>query len=400
MTTSAETTRRPPGRAVLALGFRPFFLLGAIWAALAMALWIGTLGGAITLPTRFDPVSWHAHALLFGYLGAVLAGFLLTALPNWTGRPPVTGWPLAALAGLWVAGRVAVGTSLYLTPMTAALIDLAFPVALALVALREIVAGRNWRNLMVVALLAVFGLGNALFHAEAARGAYAAQGTGLRLGLAAAVMMVALIGGRIVPAFTRNWLSRQPTEARPAPPMQGFDKLVLLASLAGLALWIVRPQADAAGLALLVLAGLQTARLARWQGLRTTREPLIWVLHLAYAMLPLGALALGLAILAPGWLSPAAGQHVWTAGAIGLMTLAVMTRASLGHTGRPLSAGPGTAALYVLILGTVAARLAAGIWPGMAQPLYHLSAGLWIAAFVGFALLYGPLLVTPRSDTR
>src|SRR6056297_4021405 len=180
---SAEQMRAWTGPAVLSFGFRPFFLFGALWVTLAMVLWIVTLSGGFDLPSRMDPVSWHAHAFLFGYLGAVLAGFLLTAVPNWTGRLPMVGWRLAALVLLWVAGRLAVLVSDHLPVAVAPVIDLAFPLVLGGLILREIVAGKNWRNLIVLALLAVFTLANGIFHAEAIIGNYAAQGFGLRLGL-------------------------------------------------------------------------------------------------------------------------------------------------------------------------------------------------------------------------
>ena len=203
MTSTAEQMRVWRGPAVLSFGFRPFFLCAGIWAAGIMALWVPMLAGALSLPTAFDPVTWHAHEFLFGYLGAVIAGFLLTAVPNWTGRLPIVGWPLGGLAALWLIGRGAVMLSAGVPPVAVALMDLALPVVLGVVILREIVAGKNWRNLIVLAMLAVFALGNALFHWEAARGDYAAQGYGLRLGLAAVVMMIAVIGGRIVGASKR-----------------------------------------------------------------------------------------------------------------------------------------------------------------------------------------------------
>jgi len=396
--TSAERIRAWQGPALLSYGFRPFFLFGALWAALAMALWIPALAGAIALPTHLDPVSWHAHAFLFGYLGAVIAGFLLTAVPNWTGALPVVGWRLGALVLLWAGGRVAVLVSAHLSPAAVALVDLAFPLALGAVLLREIVAGRNWRNLPVLALLAAFTLANAVFHAEAAGGAYAAGGVGLRLGLAAVVLMIAMIGGRIVPSFTRNWLVRAGSAARPAPPMGRFDKVTLLASVAILLLWMALPSSPATGAALAAFAALHLVRLARWQGHRTGAEPLVWVLHAAYAMLPLGALATALAILLPGVLPLAAAQHVWMAGALGLMTLAVMTRATLGHTGRALTAGPGTVAIYAALIGSLALRLAAGPWPGL--PLLEASALVWLGAFGGFAAFYGPMLWRAKPEGR
>ena len=389
---SAEQMRAWQGPALFGFGFRPFFLFGALWAAVAMFLWIMALSGALDLPTRFDPVSWHAHEFLFGYLGAVLAGFLLTAVPNWTGRLPLVGWPLAALFALWGAGRAAVLVSALLPPGIAAVIDLAFPLVLGATILREIVAGRNWRNLMVLGLLAVFTLANAIFHLEVARGEYAAQGTGLRLGLATAIMMIGVIGGRIIPSFTRNWLAREGRDARPTPPMQRFDKAVLLASIAALLLWVFLPFDTITAAALLALGLLHLVRLSRWQGHQTGAEPLVWVLHLSYAFIPLGAVGLCIAGLTGGGGS-AAAQHLWMAGAIGSMTLAVMTRATLGHTGHPLLADRATLAIYLSLFGAVAARLGAELLP----MLTHVSGLLWLFAFGGFALVYGPLLLRTNA---
>jgi len=396
MSTTAQRMRAWTGPAILTYGFRPFFLGAAVWAALAAAIWVPMLRGSFALPTAFDPVSWHAHEFLYGYLAAVVAGFLLTAVPNWTGRLPITGWPLGGLAGLWLAGRLAVAVSAGLPPWGVALADLAMPLALAAVIAREIVAGRNWRNLIVLALLSVMIAGNALFHWQAAAGGYAAQGAGLRLGLAAALMMIGVIGGRIVPSFTRNWLVKRGSAPLPAPPMQGFDRLALLVLMAALGLWVGWPHAGATGVALLLAGLLHLVRLARWAGAGTAAEPLVWVLHAGYVFLPLGALGVAAEILAPGTLGMAAAQHLWMAGAIGLMTLAVMTRATLGHGGQALSAGPGTVAIYVALIAAVLARVGAGLWPGAAAMLHAVSGLGWLGAFAGFAVLYGPLLLRRR----
>ncbi|WP_297541096.1 NnrS family protein [Roseovarius sp.] len=393
MTSTAEQMRVWRGPAILSFGFRPFFLGAGLWAAGIMALWVPMLAGVLHLPTAFDPVTWHAHEFLFGYLGAVIAGFLLTAVPNWTGRLPIVGWPLAGLAALWLIGRGAVMLSAGMPPLAVALMDLAMPVGLGAVILREIVAGRNWRNLIVLAMLAVFALGNALFHWEAARGDYAAQGHGLRLGLAAVVMMIAVIGGRIVPSFTRNWLARRGAGRLPVPPMQRFDKGALVLLLGALAAWVIWPEAAATGGALVMAGVCHAARLARWAGERTGAEPLVWVLHLGYAFVPVGALAVGLEALGSGILGAAAAQHLWMAGAAGLMTLAVMTRATLGHTGRRLTAGRATVLIYLALVVSVLARLAAGLWPAEAVLLHALAGTAWIAAFGGFAVLYGPLML-------
>jgi uncharacterized protein involved in response to NO len=358
-----------------------------------MTLWVPMLNGLVVLPTAFDPVSWHAHEFLFGYLGAVVAGFLLTAVPNWTGRLPIVGWSLGALAGLWLAGRFAVAVSASLPAGLVAAVDLAFPAALAAAIGLEIVAGRNWRNLIVLGMLAVFAAGNLVFHWEAARGDYAAQGYGFRLALGAGLMMIAVIGGRIVPSFTRNWLVKRGPGRLPVPPMQRFDRVALLALLAALLLWVVLPFHLATGAALVLAGALHLARLSRWAGHRTLAEPLVTVLHAGYAFLPLGALAVGAEILAPGLFGAAAAQHLWMGGAIGLMTLAVMTRATLGHTGQALAAGPGTIAIYLSLVSAVLARVAAGIWPAEAGLLHAASGVLWIGAFGGFALVYGRYLL-------
>lgn len=400
MTKTTEQMRAWTGPAILTFGFRPFFFGAAVWAVLAMGLWVPMLSGRLMLPTAFDPVSWHAHEFLFGYLGAVVAGFLLTAVPNWTGRMPVVGWRLGGLAGLWLAGRLAVGVSGGLPPELVAAVDLTFPAVFALVIGREIVAGKNWRNLVVLALLSVFLLANALFHWEAARGDYAAQGHGLRLGLGAGVIMIAVIGGRVVPSFTRNWLVKRRSQSLPVPPMQTFDKVALIALMVALLLWVVLPLAAWTGMALGLAGVLHGVRLTRWAGHRTLKEPLVTVLHAGYSFVPLGALALAVEILLPGSFGMAGAQHLWMAGAIGLMTLAVMTRATLGHTGQALTAGAGTVAIYLALILSVLARVAAGFWPEFSGPL-HMMAGLfWTLAFGGFAVVYGALLLRLPAAKR
>jgi uncharacterized protein involved in response to NO len=396
MTTSAQAIRAWTGPAILSYGYRPFFLLGGIWAALAIALWVPMLTGVLPAPGAFGALDWHAHALLFGYTSAVIAGFLMTAVPNWTGRFPIVGWPLAVLVGLWLLGRVAVTAPLGLSPLAVALVELAFPVAPAGAIGREIVAGKNWRNLKILILFAVLILANARFH-WAAAGGYAAGDWGARLGLAVVIMMIAVIGGRIVPSFTRNWLARLGPGALPAP-MDRFDMGVMGLTLVALLAWVAQPFGAMAGI-LCLLAGLANlARLARWQGQRTGAEPLVWVLHAGFAFVGLGFLAVGLDAL--GWLPGGSGpQHVWMAGAVGVMTLAVMTRASLGHAGLPLSAGRGVMGLYLAVIGAVLARLVAGFLPGM-DWILHLAAGLWIAGFAGFAVLYWPILTRSKAAQR
>lgn len=398
MSTTAEQMRAWKGPTLLTYGFRPFFFGAGVWAALAMVLWIPMLSGHVELPTRLDPVSWHAHEFLYGYLSAVVAGFLLTSVPNWTGRLPIVGWPLGGLFALWIIGRLAVAVSALLPVWLVAVADLSMLVILAIVLTREIVAGKNWRNLMVLFMLGALIIGNGVFHIEASRGDLAAQGYGLRIGLGAALMLIGVIGGRIVPSFTRNWLVRRGPGKLPVPPMKTFDKFALLALLVALILWVAMPDNMATGLALLLAGVLHLIRLARWAGERSLSEPLLWVLHLGYALLPIGALFVALEILRPGLLGFAAAQHIWMAGTIGLMTMAVMTRATLGHTGQALQAGRGTTSLYLCVLAAMLLRLVVGFMPMQADLLYALAGLAWIGAYGGFALLYGPLLLRPLKS--
>jgi uncharacterized protein involved in response to NO len=391
---SAERKRSYRGPAILGFGFRPFFLSAALWAAFAMALWLAAFAGRLALPSRFDAIDWHAHELLFGYLPAVVAGFLLTAIPNWTGRLPVAGLPLAVLAGLWWLGRAAVLLSGHIPLLAAALLDSLFLLALLLVAGREISAGKNWRNLRVLVAVALLFLGNLLFHSEATAGS-GVGGYGLRLGLSGGLLLIMLIGGRIVPSFTRNWLARRGADRLPAP-FGRFDGLAVLASAAALALWILLPFGQVTGWSCFIAGALQLYRLFRWRPFLTVAEPLVWVLHLGYLFVPLGFFAAGIALMAPGTLPLSAALHLWTAGAIGLMTLAVMTRAALGHSGRPLAATPAIVLIYLLALGAAVLRFAFGLLPS-ALWLLTLSGLLWIGAFVLFLWVFVPLLAIRRA---
>ncbi|UCE32498.1 MAG: NnrS family protein [Burkholderiales bacterium] len=384
------------GPAWLGHGFRPFFLLAAAWAALSMALWLSALIGGFSMPGALSAFDWHVHELLYGFVPAVMAGFLLTAVANWTGRAPVAGMPLLALALCWCAGRIAVLASTVLGPIVAALLDLSFLAALAAVLGRELLAARNRRNLKVLALLVLLLAGNALFHAESIAAGSATGGLGTRVGITAVVLLIMLIGGRIVPAFTRSWLAKRGHGRSPA----AFDRLdVIAAGVAGVALaaWCVGPSSPWAASVCLLAAVLHAWRLGRWAGERTLAEPLVLALHLGYAFVPLGFALVAAAALWPAAIGASAALHAWTAGAVGVMTLAVMTRASLGHTGRALHATRTTSLLYVLVTVSALARIAAGA--GLAPlALLGLAALTWMAAFSGFALAYGPMLVRPRLE--
>ena len=379
------------------LGFRPFFFGAGLWAAGAMSLWLLLLWQGVALPTGFAPSLWHAHEMLFGFIATAMAGFLLTAIPYWTGRLPLQGAPLAGLFLLWCAGRVAVAVSAVIGPLAAAAVDLAFLAVLLAVILREILAGRNWRNLPVAAVVALLLTANALVHLGAS--AYGGLGDGglaaggLRLAISAIVMLISLIGGRIVPSFTGNWLRKAGVAVLPEP-FGAFDRVVLGGCGVALAGWVVLPNALPVAWGLGVAGLLQALRLARWGGVRTGAEPLVWVLHLGY-----GWVAFGLMVLAAGTLMPELGTsaalHALTTGAMGTMILAVMTRTTLGHTGRKLAANGATVVAYGLISVAAVLRIAAG---SSADPLtLQIAAALcWIAAFTLFLLCYGPMYFRAR----
>jgi uncharacterized protein involved in response to NO len=382
------------GPALLSYGFRPFFLLGSAYAGLEVLAWLPMFYGELSLRTAFSALDWHVHEMLFGYVAAIIAGFLLTAIPNWTGRLPLQGGPLLVLVLVWLAGRVAVALSAEIGWLAAALIDVAFLTLMAAAVAREILAGKNWRNLKIVVMLALLAVTNLAFHLEAHVEGIASHAT--RFGIGLVIFLIMIVGGRIVPSFTRNWLVRQEPGRLPAP-FDRFDIACMVLSAASLLLWAARPDGRATA-AILAAAGIaNAARLARWAGDRTVADRLVLILHVGFAFVPLGFL-LG-ALAAIGGIAPSAGIHAWTVGAIGIMTLAVMSRATLGHTGRPLSATPGLQVVYALVATAAVARIAAAVLPGWSMALLHVAAFAWAAAFLGFAGLFAPLFCLSKRPS-
>jgi len=390
----SDTVPRPrhyQGLPLFANSFRPFFLFGAIHAAIVMLVWLPVFYGEVSLISAFAPRDWHVHEMLYGYLPAAITGFLFTAIPNWTGRLPIRGVPLAVLVAVWGAGRLAVTFSAETGWVTALLIDASFLALVAAAAAREILAGSNWRNLPVVMLVLLLLAGNVAFHLEAHfKGA---ADDGLRIGISVVVLLIALIGGRIIPSFTRNWLVKDNPGRLPVP-FGRFDMITIAVSAVALVAWIARPDSQLTGAALALAGVLHVVRLSRWAGDRTLRERLLLILHVGYSFVPLGFF-LG-AAAAFGVVPISAASHAWMAGAAGTMTLAVMTRATLGHTGQQLRASVATQAIYAAIVVAALARICAVIDPAYSDALLHLAALAWVAAFAGFALAYGPLLVGRR----
>jgi uncharacterized protein involved in response to NO len=381
---------------VLRGGFRPFFFLGPLWAIVVVCLWIEALAGAIELPTLFDPLSWHRHEMLFGFLGAVIAGFLMTAIPNWTGRLPIAGARLALLVGMWMAARLAILFSSAVGGIPAMLIEAIFLLTLAGACAREVLIARN-RNVPVVGVVLLFALAAIVDHLEVL-GLIATNQLGWRGGVALVLMLVTLIGGRIIPSFTANWLIKQGQNRLPGQAST-FDYLTIGATALALACWAFQVVPSLAA-ALLFAAGLlQAARLARWGGWRTVREPLVLILHISYAWLPVGLLLLGFSIVDVD-VSGTAGVHALTAGAMASMVLSVMTRATLGHTGRELRAGLGTVLIYALVTAGAFLRVAAPFLPLDYLMMIKVAGTLWGGAFLLFLILYGPKLLGPRPDGR
>jgi uncharacterized protein involved in response to NO len=381
--------RNYDGPALFSYGFRPFFLLGSVYAGVAILMWLPVFMGELSLVSAFIPRDWHVHEMLYGFLPAVITGFLFTAIPNGTGRLPLRGRPLMFLVALWAAGRICVTFSAQTGWLAAMLIDCSFLSLVAAAAAREIIAGKKWNNLSVVLLILVLLGGNLTFHLEAHfKGAAEIS---IRVGIAVVVLLISLIGGRIIPSFTRNWLVRENPGRLPIP-FARFDMLAVAFGAVALVFWIVAPNDTRTG-AILVIAGvLHLIRLGRWAGDRTGRERLLLILHVGYAFVPLGFLLN--ACSAFGIVAIGAGVHAWMAGAAGIMTLAVMSRVSLGHTGQQLTASVATQAIYASIIVAVVARICAVFQPSHSVPLLHVAVLAWAAAFLGFALSYGPTLIS------
>ncbi len=388
--------RQVTGPALFSAGFRPFFLAAALWAVLAVPIWLVAYATGIAPPSALPPATWHAHEMVFGFAAATVAGFLLTAIPNWTGRMPLQGWPLAVLVLLWLIGRIAVLFSAEIGAPVAALADLSFPVVFTAAVAREILMGRNWRNLPMLAALSLLLIGNLLVHLDAL-GLADTAALGNRIGIGTLLTLIALVGGRIVPSFTRNWLAKNRPDVA-APAQAGtFDLVALVVTDLGLITWVFAPESLVAPWAELAAGVAAGMRLSRWRGLRTTREPLVLILHIGYGWLAIGLLLLGINGLYE-FLPQTTALHALTVGTVGTMTLAVMTRASLGHTGRTLSAGLVTKVIYLLVTLAAVLRLAAplaGIWMMLTLSL---AGTAWCASFGLFVIFYGGPLARPRAS--
>jgi uncharacterized protein involved in response to NO len=380
----------PVGFALWQLGFRPFYLLASVFAALSIALWAAQFAGWVDQPYLSGPL-WHGHEMLFGFTLAVIVGFLFTAGRNWSNRPTPTGPALAAMAALWLAGRV-----LVLTPFgwAAALVNAAFPVAAAIALAIPFWASRNKRNYFFVGLLLLMGAANLGIHLSQLGVVDLPAWLGVQVALDVVLFIMAVMGGRVIPMFTNNGIpgAGAVRDARVEKAALGLV-LVLLAvdllHLQGMVLFVVA----------LSCAVAHALRLSLWKPWRTLRTPLVWVLHAAYAWIPLH-LALRAAGEA-GWIAPSIATHALTVGAIGGLIIGMMTRTARGHTARPLRADRFDVACYVLVLAAALVRVGVPLGlPTWAMQAVVGSALLWSAGFGLYALRYWPVLTRPRLDGK
>ena len=378
---------------LLSYAFRPFFLLNGWFAMGAITLWVIGLHGAAPEALPVASPLWHAHEMLFGFVMAAIAGFLLTAVATWTGRPAVHGATLAWLVAAWLAGRLAMFWVTAWPPILVAVTDLLFPAFLVALIGREVFAGGSRRNapiVVIVLLLAVLNLG---YHAGSLRWLPDQERLVLYLAMHVVLLLITIIAGRIVPSFTANWLRQR--GATRLPRTGGLlEPLVILATLLTGIAGSVGPGHAITSLLAVITAILHALRLARWRGLATTTEPLLFILHVAYAWLPLGYALLGIA----AWSSAVpftAALHALSMGAIGSMILAVTTRVALGHTGRPLHAARLTTLAYGVFMLAVTARITGPMVDGAALPWIDAAAAGWVVTFALFSWVYWPILTRP-----
>lgn len=383
---------RKDGPALFSYGFRPFFLGGGLFAAIAMTVWLLALTEGLAPGGSYGSSHWHAHEMLFGFAPAILAGFMLTAIPNWTGRLPVAGGPLVVLFSLWIAGRLVMIDPDRLGITLSAAVDGAFLPAMLLVAFREIAAGKKWRDLKILAGLAALSVANILFHRAMAAGEH--PEVAMSLAISAYTLLVMIIGGRIVPSFTRNYMAKQGRSDAPVP-FARFDVVAILVGVAALALWTGMPESPVTAAVAAAAAGLHIIRLMRWKGLAVRAEKLLFVLHAAYLFVPAGFVAIAFGGL--GLLDDAFILHVLTIGAISTMMLAVMTRASRGHTGRALTASGLTRLSYLLLFAAALLRPAASLADDWQMPLLVLAGAAFAGAFLLFGIEHAPMLATRKG---
>lgn len=401
MTVRIEEPAVPRGAfAMFEAGFRPFFLGAAVAAAFGAVGWIVVWHGHVAFEPALPPSLWHGHEMVFGFVAAALAGFLLTAVPNWTGRGPYRGRLLVLLFAVWAAGRLSAWTISGAAPWLHAILDVAFLPLLAATVAVPILHGAARRNLGIVAVLAALAAANAAIHLEAVGLTQDTARPALRLSICLVTVLVAVIGGRIIPAFTASFLRTRRRPELPGP-MTALDRLAIGLLAAFALVDLVDPAGETAGAAALAAGIANGVRLQRWRIRHVLDEPIVWVLHAGYLWLVLGMLLRGWALLT-GDIPETMGLHALTLGAFGTMIIGVMTRATLGHTGRPVAADRWTVLAFALVgIGTIGRACFGPLLPGaLGIEVTGLSGAAWATGFALFALRYGGTLVRRRADGR
>jgi uncharacterized protein involved in response to NO len=394
------SAQKPPAFALFESGFRPFFLLAGLDALANMALWLCVFLWPEIWPADALPaVYWHAHEMLYGFAGAAIGGFLLTAVPNWTGCAPYRGLLLGLLAASWLGGRVAMLPFVQLSPLPGSIIDLSFYPFLGLALAPPLLRAKKFQNLPFLAFLLLLFAGNLCFHLGRAGLLEIGEHVGLGIALDIILVMVVIVGGRIIPAFTRNGLLKQGIQVS-LQSNPWIERISIATVVAMVAADMAMPLSTLSGALSLTAAVALAARLGQWQGHRTFRDPLLWVLHLGYAWLVIGLTLKAASLLwhiafADRWI------HSLTVGAFTTMILAVMTRAALGHSGRPLVAPRPISLAYLFVSSAAIIRVVGPVLlPFQYNMLIGLAGALWIAAFTIFVWIYAPILIFPRYDGK
>lgn len=391
----AGLTRLPVAR----LAFRPFFLLAALFSVVSLLVWLGFWHGDILLRPHGGMLFWHQHEMLFGFSAAVVAGFLLTAVQNWTGLPSLSGGPLLALVGLWLAGRWLMAFPMGLPAWLLLLVDVAFLPVVALVMARLVIAAKRWRNLIFLPVLGLFAIANLAMHLGVMNGDAELIRQAAYLAVLLITLLMTVIGGRVIAMFTANRLGR--TKPAPIPALE----VLTLASTGSLVACQLLAMLGVAlpGFLLALLMGVaalsNAIRLVRWGGLHSWREPLLWGLHGSYAFIPVGLALWALAAL--GLLRADLAVHALTVGGMGTMMLAMMARVSLGHTGRPIRTLPGIGVALGLMLAAALLRSPVlALFPQITHWTYNLGIIFWCLAYLVFLFHYTLPLLSPRVDGK
>lgn len=381
-----------PGWPLLRLGFRPFYLGAALLACLSVPVWIGVFLGHMALPLGYPTLLWHGHEMLFGFAAGVVMGFLLTAVRAWTGMDTARGALLGVLALLWLAARVAAVSAPY---AVFAVLDLLLLPAVALILLRVLVRAGNKRNIPLVGLLLLMALANAVFHLSVMGAIEVPAMSALYAQLALVLMVISVMTGRVVPMFTRNGIPGLVLQ----PPSRRFELGLLGVTGTAFALWVLAAPAPLVGAASLVAAAMHARRLWSWKPWAPLRRPILWVLHLSYAWMPIGFLLLALAQW--GWVAPSLAVHAFAVGVIGGLVIGMITRTARGHTGRPLKASRGEAIAYGTVLVAALVRvLVPALQPGWTVMALGVAATLWGLAFLVYLVIYTPWLTRTRLDGK